>query len=190
MKNSKLIEKIKEFVEIETKKPAAFYDNEIYKFHLTPMRNYAVQLAERLNADVEIVEIAAWLHDIGSIIKGRENHHITGAEIAEIKLRESNYPLERIERVKSCILNHRGSVNNTRVSLEEQIISDSDALSNFDNITGVFAAVLVYEKLNQEEAKISVREKLQRKYEQLFLEESKIIIKPKYEAVMLLLGDE
>ncbi len=182
-----IVEEIRKFVEEESKKPGAKYGYELYEFHLIPVRNYAVELAKKLGADVEVVEIAAWLHDIGSIISRRENHHITGAEIAENKLKELGYPLEKIERVKSCILNHRGSVNNLRVSLEEQIISDADAISNFDSISGLFSAALVYEGLNQEEAKISVREKLKRKWNKLQFEESKELIKEKYEAAMLLL---
>ena len=182
-----IIEEVRKFVEEESKKPNAKYGYEPYEFHLVPMRNYAVRLAEKLGADIEIVEIAAWVHDIGSIVSGRENHHITGAEIAERRLKEFSYPLEKIERVKSCILNHRGSVNNHRSSLEEQIISDADTISNFDNISGLFKAAFVYEGLSQGGAKISVREKLQRKWNQLCLEESKIIIKSKYEAAMLLL---
>lgn len=185
MKN--LIEEVRRFVEEESKKPTAKYGYEPYEFHLIPVRNYSVELAQKLSADVEIVEIAAWLHDIGSIINGRKNHHLTGAEIAEDKLKELGYPLEKIERVKSCILNHRGSVNNYRTTLEEQIISDADTISNFDNIPGLFKVAFVYEGLNQREGGISVREKLQRKWNQLCLEESRIIIKSKYEAAMLLL---
>ncbi|MEK6913229.1 MAG: HD domain-containing protein [Nanoarchaeota archaeon] len=190
MKNEKLIEEVRKFVEEESKKPTAKYGYEPYSFHLIPVKNYAVKLAEKLNADIEIIEISALLHDIGSIIHGRENHHITGAEIAEKKLKELMYSEEKIEKVKKCILNHRGSVNNLRLSVEEQIISDADAISNFDNLSGLFKAAFVYEGLNQGEAKISIRKKLQRKYEQLFLEQSKTIIKPKYEAVMLLLKEE
>ncbi len=181
------VERVRIFVEEESKKPTAKYGYEPYEFHLIPMRNYAIKLAQKLNADIEIVEIAAWLHDIGSIINGRKDHHLIGAEIAENKLKELDYPLEKIERVKSCILNHRGSVNNHRATLEEQIISDADTISNFDNISGLFKAAFIYEGLNQKEGMISVREKLQRKWNQLCLEESKNLIKSKYEAVMLLL---
>ena len=188
MENKNIIEEIRRFVEEESKKPSAKYGYEPYEFHLIPMRNYAIGLAKKLNADLEVVEIAAWLHDIGSIIYGRENHHITGAEIAEKKLKEFIYSLEKIKKIKLCILNHRGSVNNLRVTLEEKIISDADAISNFDNLPGLFKAALVYEGLNQGEARISVRDKLKRKWMQLCLEESKIIIKPKYEAAMILLN--
>ena len=132
--------------------------------------------------------LLAWLHDIGSIIYGREDHQITGAKIAEEKLKEHQYPAEKMELVKKCILNHRGSQQNGRNSIEEQIIAEADVMSNFDNIAGIFKAAFVYENKTQGEAKDSVRQKLERKWKQLHFVHSKEIIKPKYEAAMLLLG--
>jgi len=60
-------------------------------------------------------------------------------------------------------------------------------MSAFDNIAGLFKAAIVYENLNQGQAKDSVRQKLKRKYQQLQFADSKKIIRPKYEAAMLLL---
>ncbi|MCK9379239.1 MAG: HD domain-containing protein [Candidatus Moranbacteria bacterium] len=127
------------------------------------------------------------LHDIGSIVYGRQNHHITSAKIAQKKLSELGYPAEKIELVKKCILNHRGSQKNLRESIEEKILAEADALSNFENIAGIFKAAFVYENLDQGQAKESVRKKLENKYKQLHFDTSKKMIKPKYEAVMLLL---
>ena len=151
------------------------------------MVKYAKKLAKELNADLEIVEIAGWLHDVGSIVEGRDNHHISSAKIAEKLLTDLKYPKEKIKRVKNCILNHRGSVNNKRISLEEKVISDADAMSAFDNLSGIFKAALVYEKMEQGEAKESVRNKLTNKYKQLNFNKSKELIRPKYEAALLLL---
>ncbi|GHV26798.1 hypothetical protein FACS1894176_07960 [Bacteroidia bacterium] len=90
--------------------------------------------------------------------------------------------------VKKCILHHRGSKDFPRESIEEKIIAEADVLSNFDNLAGIFKAAFIYENMTQEQARIAVVEKLERKRNQLQLEESKQLIKPKYEAVMLLLG--
>lgn len=187
MKEQNIIERVRRFVERECKKPTSNYGYEPYIFHFVPMRNYAVALAEKLDADLEIVELAAWLHDIGSIINGRRDHHITGADIAVKKLRDFGYPKKRIERVEYCILNHRGSQNMIPKTLEAKIISDADTIDQFNNISGIFKAALVYEKLDQGQARKSVREKLQRKWKKLYLEESKRIVKPKYKAAMILL---
>lgn len=182
-----IVEEIRKFVEEECKKPGANY-GPAYEGHFVPTHKYAVQLAKRLNADLEVVEIAAWLHDIGSIIDGRKNHHITGGEIAEEKLTELSYPRERIEQVKYCILHHRGSVGSDGKSIESKIIIEADAISNIENVVGMFEAAFRYENLNQFEAKDSIKTKLNNKWNQLSFQESRELIKPKYEAAMLLLN--
>ena len=107
-----VVDQIKTFVENECKKPSSKYGYEPFIFHFLPTVDYAEKLADELYANKEIVLIAAWLHDIGSIVYGRKDHHITGAKIAEEKLKELGYPKEKIELVKKCILNHRGSQQN------------------------------------------------------------------------------
>lgn len=179
---------IRNYVEDECKKPTSNYGYDPFLYHFTPTVKYANQLVDELWWDKEVVTIAWWLHDIGSIICGRKDHHITGSEIAEKKLTELGYPKEKIELIKKCILNHRGSKWLSRLNLEEQIISDADAMSNFDNITWIFKAALVYEQLPHEEATESVKRKLQNKRKSLHFDISKEIIKPKYEAAMLLLS--
>jgi uncharacterized protein len=182
-----IIKQIKNFVEEECKKPTSKYGSEPFEFHFLPTVEYAEKLADKLGGDKEVILISAWLHDIGSIIYGRENHHITSMKIAEMKLKELDYPLEKIELVKKCILNHRGSQENKRETIEEQIVAEADAMNSFDNLSGNFKAAFVYENLTQGEAKNTVREKLKRKYKQLHFKESKEIIKPKFEAILLLL---
>jgi uncharacterized protein len=179
--------KVRDFVESECKKPSSKYGYDPFPFHFVPMVDYATKLADELGADREIVAIASWLHDIGSIVVGREEHHITGSKIAEEKLKELGYPPEKIELVKSCIFNHRGQNNFDRSTLEEKIVAEADVMSNFDNLPGIFMAAFLYEGKNQMEAKISAREKLERKWRQLHFESSKRIVEPKYKAIMILL---
>ena len=187
-----IISEIKNFVKEECKKPGSKYGYEPFDNHFVPAIKYAGKLIKKFskeNPDREVILIAVWLHDIGSIIHGRKEHHITGAKIAEKKLREFKYPTEKIELVKKCILNHRGSQQNKREAIEEKIVAEADTLSNFDNLSGIFKAAFVYEGETQDEAKRSVREKLERKYKQLHFKESQELIKPKMEAVELLLGE-
>jgi len=184
-----IIEKVREYVEQECRNPNSNYGYEPFEFHFIPMVNYAKILSEKLNLNEEqkeIVEIASWLHDIGSILRGRKDHHITGAEIAEKKLQEFGYPQEKIEIVKKCILNHRGSIENKREGVEEQIVSDADAMSNFDNLSGIFKAAFIFEGHNQASAKIAVKEKLERKWKKLSPTAIEIV-KPKYDALQILL---
>ncbi len=182
-----IIDEIKKFVKKESLKKESKYGFEPYEYHLKPMVKIAQNLSRKLGGDKEIITLAAWLHDIGSIKFGRENHHITGAKIAGEKLKELNYPQDKILLVKKCILNHRGSQDNNRDSIEEKIVAEADAMSNFDNISGLFKAAFIYENLNQKEGGISVLKKLERKYKKLHFKESKEIIKPKIEAIRILL---
>ncbi|MFW5704815.1 MAG: HD domain-containing protein [Nanoarchaeota archaeon] len=182
-----VIGEVRNFVKSECEKPSSKYGMEPFEHYFKSIVKYSKDLAKQKNADKEVVTIAAWLHDIGSIMYGRENHHETGCEVAEKLLLKLNYPKSKIERVKLCIFNHRGSNNFERESIEEQIVAEADVMSNFDNLAGIFKAAYVYEKLSQSEAKKSIREKLTRKWNQLHFEESRKFIKPKYEAAMLLL---
>ncbi len=188
-KRKDIIEKARQFVKEECKKPSSIYGYEPYPCHFIPVHNYAKKLAEELNANVEVVEIAAWLHDIGSVIKGRKDHHITGAEIAEKKLRKWGYDKNKIKLVKKCILNHRGSVkvDDERKSIEEQIIAEADAMNHFDRISGLFMAAFISENKNAEQGRISVKNKIINSWNKLSLKKSKSLIKEKYEAAMLLL---
>lgn len=182
-----IIEKVKQFVEDECKKPTSKYGYEPFENHFAPVVKYAKQLALETGANLEVVEIAGWLHDIGSIMIGRKDHHVTGAKIAEQKLREFDYPKEKIQLVKKCILHHRGSQNFDQETLEEQILAEADAMSAFESLPGIFKAAFVYENKNQEEARKSVLQKMENKWNQLKFEKSKEIVRPKYEAVKILL---
>jgi len=185
-----VLEEIKKFVEEESKKPENWWGEEFYTLHILSVYDYAKQLAEKLNANIEIVELAALLHDIGSIIYGRENHHLTGAKIAGEKLKELNYPEDKIEKVKQCIFTHRGSEKIEPVTTEAKIIRDADALSGFKHVTGPFMAAMRYEKKNQAQAKESIIRKFENSWNKLCFQESKDIIKPRYEAIMFLLREE
>lgn len=183
-----IIEEIKQFVYEEHQKPDTHYGAEPYENHILPVVAYAEKLARQHGADEEVVVLAAWLHDIGSLRHGRKDHHLTGAKIAENKLKELGYPEDKIKLVKACITNHRGSQKLERNTIEEKIVAEADALSNFDNLPGLFKAAFIYENKTQSEAQISVREKLERKWNKLHFPESRQLVKNKYEAIKLLLN--
>jgi len=53
--------------------------------------------------ETEILNIAAWFHDIG-YTKGNENHEEEGVEIAREYLLESEFPGNKTDQVVGCIL--------------------------------------------------------------------------------------
>ena len=182
-----IVQEIKNFVKTECQKSTSKYGYEPFPYHFVAVVRYAKVLAKKQGGNIEVVLLSAWLHDIGSIIHGRQDHHLTGAKIARKKLESLDYPKEKIELIAKCILNHRGSQNNARKTIEEKIIADADALSNFDNLSGIFKAAFVYENLEQGKAQKSVLQKFENKWKKLHFESSREIIRPKYEAIRLLL---
>ena len=107
-----------------------------WKFHLEPVVKNACMLAERYGADRDVVEIAALFHDYADLLDfaNRDNHHILGAELAEGFLMQDNFSQDFIDKVKACIRNHRGSVVNQKLSIEEICVADADAMSHLDSV--------------------------------------------------------
>ena len=158
-------------------------------YHIEAVVKNAELLAEKYNADKEVVIIAAWLHDIASITDYSlyEMHHIHGAEIAEELLKKFGYDKEKIDLVKKCIVSHRGSVKLDKSTIEEKCVADADAISHFDNIPSLLYLAYVEKNMDIEEGKEFVKGKLQRSYQKLS-EESKQHYIQKYKNTMEVLG--
>jgi len=161
------------------------YGEGAFSHHIKSVVENAVVLAKQCNADVEIVTLAALLHDVASVTNEKyyDDHHIVGSQIAEELLNNINYPKEKIEQIKKCILNHRGSFTKDKLSLEEICIADADALAHFDNIPSLFSMVYKEKKMSIETGEKFVKDKLQRSYNKLS-KKSKENYKSKYESAM------
>lgn len=157
-------------------------------YHIEAVVKNSEILANKYNADKEVCIIAAWLHDIASITdyKLYQEHHIHGTKIASEILKEFKYDDDKIELVKACILNHRGSIDNKRISKEEQIIADADAISHFDSIPSLLYLAYKEKNMNIEDGKNFVKSKLERSFRKLS-DESKDFYKEKFENAMKIL---
>ena len=118
---SEIVESIK--VEL-LKRCEAYKEKHGYDFwndHIKYVVKNSIELAKKYGADVEIVELGALLHDIAmpSEFGPREEHNVYGVQIAEELLTQLNYPEDRKERVKECVLRHRGSKSLPRNTIEE-----------------------------------------------------------------------
>jgi uncharacterized protein len=168
---------------VEAHKEKTGYDS--WNSHVKYVVENAVKLAKRYNADVEIVELGALLHDIAmpSEVGPREEHHIYGAKIAEELLSERNYPRDRIERVKKCVLNHRGSKDLPRETIEEECVADADVIAHFDNIPLLFGLAYRRLQLSQAEGEQFVKDKLARDYRKLS-DHTRAELKDRYENIV------
>mgnify|MGYP000114837100 CR=1 FL=1 len=178
------IKEIKDIVKAEIEKSDT---PEQYKLHFVPVFEYSMKLAEITRANKEVVELAAWLHDLGRVKFGPENHHKTGAVEAEKILREFGYPEEITEHVKECILTHRSMEGENPRTIEAKIIASADAMAHYDTIPWLL--IVRFKKTgNLKESVEWVLEKVNRGWEKkIFIPEAREMIKEKYKAAKLLL---
>ena len=99
------------------------------------MRVYflALQIAEDENIDLEILQAAAILHDIGGGKEtadptGQTDHALEGAIMARHILEQLNFPQEKIQHVQDCISTHRFKANRIPQTKEAQIIFEADKI--------------------------------------------------------------
>lgn len=182
---SEITEKIKQELLIRCEKSKQKDGYDFWNEHIKYVVENAVALAKKYNADIEIVELGALLHDIAmpSEYGESENHHIYGAEIAEQLLTQLDYPKDRIERVKNCVLNHRGSKDRPRNTIEEQCVADADVIAHFDCIPPLFSLVYKEMNLSISDGKEYVRKKLERDYNKLS-SKTREILKDRYENII------
>ena len=184
-----IIKEISKIVEDAWKKETNYFGYGSWTHHMLPVVKYAKLMAKKIGANEEIVEIAALLHDYASVkdYKLYEDHHIHGAKLAEEILKNLNYPPEKIEIVKQCILSHRGSKPRQKLALEELCVADADAMAHFDSISSLFYLAFFSHKMSIDEADDWLAKKLERSWSKLS-PEAKEIVGEKYLASKLLIG--
>jgi len=163
-----------------------------YKYHILPVVKNALVLAEKLDADKNIIEVAAYLHDIGRAVdrieyKRDNDHHIVGAEESRKILKKLGCEDDFIDKVYHCVLAHRGRKGPGPETLEAEIINCADAMAHFDTFLDLFYFIL--DNNSFEDAVRIARNKIDRSWnKKLTLKEAKKIIEDKYKAAMLLIS--
>lgn len=113
--------------------------------HTERVYNLCMHIAKKENADVEILKLAAILHDIGRPEQDRLNGKICHAEKGAILAREilekHNVEKNKIDRIVHCIESHRFRNNKVPQSKEAKILFDADKLDAI-GATGIGRAFL------------------------------------------------
>lgn len=159
------------------------------KYHIHPVVENACKMAKKLKADIQVVEISAYLHDITKITGERKNHHLTGAEYAENFLSKYNLESEKIEQIKNCIKKHRGSSEFTRDTIEEKIVATADAMAHIEHPLTLFYAWYGNRKCQIDEGADGIIHKLQRSWNKIEFEDVKENLNEKYQILMKILKD-
>lgn len=182
---NEITQKIKEELlkRCEESKKIDGYD--FWNDHIKYVVKNSIYLAEKYGADREIVELGALLHDIAmpSRVGPREEHNVYGAEIADELLTALEYPEDKKERVKNCVLNHRGMKDRSRNTIEEECVADADVMAHFDCLPSMFSLAYRTMDLPVTEGAEFVRKKLERDYNKLS-QRTREILKDRYENIV------
>ena len=125
-KSRELVERTREFAR-------SFFEREgTHGFdHVERVFNLCLHIGREEGADLEVLALAALLHDVARPLESAgkvEDHALEGARIAREYLRSLNYPVEKIEAVAHAIEAHRFSRGPEPKTLEARILSDADKL--------------------------------------------------------------
>lgn len=127
---------IYEFVKSKLQSAPGCHD---FDHTLRVLRNAEKLAMELPAANLQIVRIAALLHDIARpeemSVKGRFCHARAGAAICASELKKYNFSQVMIEKICACVLSHRFRGDGpTPQSLEAEIIYDADKLDSIGAI--------------------------------------------------------
>lgn len=178
----KLIEDIKELL-------ADLCKDDRVKYHIDPVVNIACDMAKRLNADIQVVEISAYLHDITKITGERKNHHLTGAKYAEDFLKKYDIEQEKVEQIKNCIKKHRGSSEFNRETIEEKIIATADAVAHIKHPLTLFYAWYGRRQCQIDEGADGIMHKLERSWDKIEFEYVKKELEEEYNILIKMLKE-
>lgn len=102
--------------------------------HVERVYNLALRIAKEEKADVAVIKLAAYLHDIGRKeemqSRGKVDHAEKGAELAGKILAGYNLDEDIKKNILHCILSHRYRNNNRPVTIEAKILFDADKLDS------------------------------------------------------------
>ena len=136
-----LIEQIKEEVKSFFSDARGSHDWE----HTERVYNICMHIGEKENADIEILKLAAILHDIGreeqDKLNGKVCHAEKGAILARELLEKYNLEKEKIDEIVHCIECHRFRGNKIPQTEEAKILFDADKLDAI-GATGIGRAFL------------------------------------------------
>ena len=157
----------------------------IWTHHITEVARNGKRLAPLFEADAEVVEIAALLHDYASVKDEAlyAEHHIHGPVEAEKILTRLGYPPARIDAVKHAIAAHRASVRVERRSPEAVCLANADAMTHIEQVPSLMHLVFVQHGMGIDEGAAWVHAKLQRSWAKLH-PDVQALCRDKYEAAL------
>jgi uncharacterized protein len=181
---------IKDFVEQACAAETNMFGDGIWSHHITEVVRNSRELAPRFSANVEVVELAALLHDYASIKDEAmyAEHHIHGAHEAETILTQLEYSDETIDAVKRCILTHRASAGDDPKTPEAKCLASADAMAHIQQVPSLLYGAYAAREMDIDAGTEWVRSKLERSWEKL-APEVRPLVRDEYEAAQTILSN-
>lgn len=146
--------------------------------HVERVRRTALFIAKHYpDVDLEVVEIAALMHDIGKYLNA-DDHAKESAKLAKEILKKLKVPEEKISKIIDAIENHSFSARRKPKTLEGMILSDADKLDALGAI-GI-ARVFMLSGIENRDLQKSLKhfyEKILKLYNNLFTDIAKELAK-------------
>ena len=140
MNYTTIIEYVKEQTETNGRPPKYPFRDRFE--HTMRVYRWAIKLQNKLGGDLEIISLAALLHDVGWDEKEEISHAVVGAQMAADFLVEMDYDPAKIGRVCEIIRRHEDQDTEDELSLECQIVMDADLLDELGAI-GVLCTIIM-----------------------------------------------
>lgn len=122
MNQQEILKTTQKFIKIEFSGEGTGHDY----FHIERVVNIAKQIAKEENTDLFLVELSAWLHDVGDY-KLHDGIDQSEKLISEF-LKSQNASEELIQKVNEIVSQVSFSKGNEAQSLEAKIVQDADRL--------------------------------------------------------------
>lgn len=182
------LEYLKQMLIKECNANSNIFTSIFYDKHILAVVNKSLLLGRKYHANLEVVEIAAYMHDIAAVKDPNrlKFHEIDGSVIAEHVLKQQGVVFSIIERVKKCIINHSTPCK-TNTDIESMCIANADVLAKLDELPYWFYFQYSVRKSTYAEGLNWINRQIIEKWEKLD-EYSKEISLKKYKSLKLLIN--
>lgn len=130
-----IVNKVRQRVMETCKAKENLLTSAFFEEHLCVVARYGILLAEAMNADSEMVEVASYLHDLSAVrdFTTLAKHARESSIQAEALLTEYEYPGDKILTIKNAIGLHAQPLKLGAGSPEAICLSNADAIAQIVN---------------------------------------------------------
>lgn len=109
--------------------------------HIERVHNICMELAKGVDVDIDVLRVAAYLHDIAVPVLGPAKHHERAAEVVGDLLDKVGLAPEKQKLVFDIIRTHTRYSKTDPITLEAKILKDADGI-DYLGAVGIMRGVL------------------------------------------------